>query len=132
MILHDFIYSWDGKTHADEKPVAWWPGSYRVRIVKLDSGHEGVKFIKPMAVILKNNSSGTSLRNYIENFAKKMSRQYDLELEKTLWVELDDGLKVARINEKRHLQNGPLYLVDWREARPNEQEMLKPFLKDFE
>lgn len=132
MILHDFVYSWDGKTHSDEKPITWWPGSYRVRIVKLDSGSGQVTFIRPLAVIVKNQGTGTSLKNYIQNFAQKISAEYGFDLEKALWIEMDDKIRVAQIGEKRHLQTGPLYLATWREIRPNEREMLMPYFFDVE
>ena len=130
MILHDFVYSWDGKTHSDEKPITWWPGSYRVRIIKLGSDSDQVKFIKPLAVIIRNEGPGTSLKNYIHNFARKISVKYEFDLEKAFWVEMDDEIRVAQMEEKRHLQDGPLFLAGWRKIRPNELAMLKPYLFD--
>lgn len=131
MILHDFVYEWDGKAHSNEKPIAWWPGSYRVRIVKIGSDSSHVKFLKPMAVILKNNNAGTSMRNYIQNFALKISEKYGFDIEKSFWVEVEDEIKIALFTDKRVLQDGPLYIAEWRPARPNELEMLAPYLVDF-
>ncbi len=130
MIRHEFVYSWDGKTHDNEKPVAWWPGSYRVRIVDLDHGKKNVTFIKPLAVIMKNNGKGTSIRHCIHNFALKISKKYGFDLEKALWVEMDDDIRVARVAGRQELQDGPLYRMTWRKALPNEREMLAPFLFD--
>ena len=54
MILHDFIYEWDGKSTDGEKPVSWWPGSYHVKIVRLGTDSEDISYLVPMVVILKN------------------------------------------------------------------------------
>ncbi len=131
MILHEFTYDWDGTSHLNEKPVAWWPGSYRVRIVKLGSDSFDVKFLKPMAVIITNNYSGTSLKNYIQNFALKISAQYGIDIERAYWVEVDSDVRIALFSDKRMLKDGPLYITEWRPARPNELKMLDPWLVDL-
>lgn len=131
MILHEFTYDWDGKSHLNEKPVAWWPGSYRVRIVKLGSDSDDIKFLKPLAVIIKNNHSGTSLKNYIQNFALKISAKYGIDIERAYWVEVDGDVRIALFSDKQMLKDGPLYITEWRSARPNELEMLNPWLVDF-
>ena len=135
MILHDFIYEWDGKSADGEKPVSWWPGSYHVKIVDLASGNEDVSYLVPVAVILKNAkinpSMNTSLRNYIHNFAQKISKKYNLDMEKTLWVEVDDTIKVTRLNPDPKVVPSTLYSITWRPIRPNELEMLKSYLEDM-
>ena len=50
MILHDFIYEWDGKTMSGEKPVSWWPGSYHVKILKLGADNENISYLFSTAV----------------------------------------------------------------------------------
>ena len=107
MILHDFIYEWDGKSTSGEKPISWWPGSYRVRIVKLETEETGLSYLIPFAVILKNVKApatiNISLRNCIHNFAQKISNEYDLDINKTLWIELNGKIKVAMLNPDRQL-----------------------------
>lgn len=135
MILHDFIYEWDGKSKDGKKPVSWWPGSYHVKIVKLAKDSENVSFLVPTAVLLKNAkinpTMNTSLRNYIHVFARKISKQYDLNMEKTLWVELDDTIRVTRINPDPSFPDTILFAIPWRDIRPNELEMIKPYLEDM-
>ncbi len=132
MILHDFIYDWDGKSTSGEKPIAWWPGSYRVRIVKLETEETGLSYLIPFAVILKNMkvpaTINISLRNCIHNFAQKISKEYDLNIDKTLWIELDCKIKVAMLNPDRQLADETLYSISWRPIRPNELEMIKPYI----
>ena len=135
MVLHDFIYEWDGKTKDGQAPVSWWPGSYHVKIVNLAQDTENVCFLVPTAVILKNAklnpTMNTSLRNYIHVFAKKISKKYDLDLGKTLWIEIDGDIRVARINPDPNFPDTILFAVPWRDIRPNELELIKAYLDDM-
>jgi len=135
MILHDFIYKWDGKRTSKEKPIAWWPGSYRVRIVKLEMEDTGLSYLIPFAVILKNTSTPAtmdiSLRNYIHNFAQKLSKEYNLNIAKTLWIELEDTIRVAMLKPDRKLAHETLYSISWRPIRPNELKMIEPYIMDM-
>jgi hypothetical protein len=135
MILHDIVYEWDGKSSSGEKPISWWPGSYHVKIVNLDSGSKDICFLIPVAVIFKNARNNptmnTSLRNYIDNFAKKVSKTYDLEIEKTFWIEIGEEIMVARLHFERRLENEDLYTVVWCPIRSNELAMIEPYLGDM-
>ena len=135
MILHDFIYEWDGKSTSGEKPISWWPGSYHVKIVKLGTDNKNISYLVPIAVILKNARTqatmNTSLRNYIHNFAQKISKEYDLAIDKTLWIELDDNIRVAMLNPDRQLAPETLYSISWRPIRPNELAMIEPYITDM-
>ena len=88
----------------------------------------------PFAVILKNArlnpTMNTSLKNYIHNFAEKISQTYGLDMEKTLWIEVDEGIEVARIRPAK-LTQASLYAVPWRPIRPNELKLIAPYLSDM-
>lgn len=135
MILHDFIYQWDGKSTDGEKPVSWWPGSYHVKIVDLAADNKNVSYLVPYAVILKNAkinpAMNTSLRNYIHTFAQKISKKYELYMEKTLWVEIDDTIKVTRLHPDPKLVEATLFSIEWRDIMPNELTMIEPYLSDM-
>lgn len=135
MILHDFTYEWDGKSKDGKKPVSWWPGSYHVRIVQLADESSDISYLVPTAVLLKNNKveSGmnTSLRNYIHTFAEKICKQYNLDLEKTLWIELDETIRVTRMNPDPNVVAATLFDISWRSIRPNELEMIQPYISDM-
>ncbi|MFA5902451.1 MAG: hypothetical protein WC836_00845 [Desulfobacula sp.] len=132
MVLHDFIYEWDGKSTEGEKPVSWWPGSYHVKIIRLGTDSEDISYLVPFVVILKNArlnpAMNTSLKNYIYNFAEKISRTYRLDMEKTLWVELDDTIQATRIHPDPKLSQATLYAIPWRPIRPNELALIEPYL----
>ena len=135
MILHDFTYEWDGKSHGGEKPISWWPGSYRVRIAKLGDDTRQISYLFPVAVIFKTQkrtqSLNTSLENYIDNFAKKISKTYGIDIDKTLWVALDNGIRLAQLHADRKLSGETMYSISWRDARPNELSMINPYIKDW-
>lgn len=135
MILHDFIYEWDGKTRSGEKPVSWWPGSYHVKILKLGADNENISYLFSTAVLLKNARTqkplNTSLKNYLHNFAKKISKEYDLNIKNTLWIELDDTIRVAILNPDPRPVPETLYSISWRSIRPNELELIKPYIDDM-
>ena len=135
MILHDFIYEWDGKSSSGEKPVSWWPGSYHVKIVKLATDKKNISYLIPIAVILKNTRTpatmNISLKNYIHNFAQKISKEYDIDIDKTLWIELDDEIRIAMLNPERQIASDTLYSISWRPIRPNELAMIEPYISDM-
>lgn len=135
MVLHDFIYEWDGKSIAGEKPISWWPGSYHVKIVKLATDDKAISYLIPFAVILKNArinpTRNTSLKNHIHAFAQKISKKYDMDMEKALWIELDDTIRITRINPDHKLVPAKLYSLPWRPIRPNELAMIESYIKDM-
>ena len=135
MLLHDFIYEWDGKTTTGKKPISWWPGSYHVKIIKLATDTENISYLIPTAVLLKNARTqvtmNTSLRNYIHNFAQKISKEYDLDIDKTLWIEIDDEIRVAILNPDQKVVPEILYSISWRPIRPNELKLLEPYMGDM-
>lgn len=143
--MHDFTYEWDGKSRNGAKPITWFPGAYRVRVVKLVSDDAPVHFLFPMAVllkpVLKKDAAYQSLKNYIHNFAEKLAAKYPLDIHKTLWVEVrddssdssdsSDSVRIAHLNPDRKLSDITLFSFTWRQARPGELTMLAPFLEDF-
>ncbi len=135
MILHDITYEWDGKTHTEAKPISWWPGAYRIRIVQLGADSGNLSYLTPVAAICrpirKTGTMNTSLGNCIENFAKAIARKYDLEIHKTLWIEADDRIMVAQFNADRKLTDETFYSVSWRPARPTELTMLEKYIDDL-
>jgi hypothetical protein len=135
MVVHDFIYEWDGKSIDGEKPVSWWPGAYHVKIIDLSLKSNDIRYLIPTAVLLKNARTNpemnTSLKNYIHNFAIKISRDYNLDMEKTLWIELDNTIRVTRLNPDPKVVAATMFDVCWRPIRPNELEMIAPYITDM-
>lgn len=135
MIVFDGIYEWDGRSTDGRQPICWWPGSYWMRIVDLTKDRPNVVHLKSHAVILKNRGKGTSLRNYIQNFAKIISEKYDVDIEKSMWVEIirsrpeePEEICVANIDCVSRLSRQKLFSALWRPVRPNELKLLEPWL----
>ncbi len=78
-----------------------------------------------------NQAMNTSLRNYIHSFAEKISKKYELDLEKTLWIEIDDEIRATRLQPDPNIVSATLFDVKWRPIRPNELEMIEPYIKDM-
>ena len=135
MILYDGIYEWDGKQKGGRRPVCWWPGKYRIRIIRLNVDTPGVHYLKTHAVLCHNMGKGTSIKNYIQNFARRISEEYGIDMEKTLWVEfLDypgDDIVVAQMDRMANMVGKRLYSCSWRPIRTNESQMLVPYMKDW-
>ncbi|MFH2060183.1 MAG: hypothetical protein ABIJ59_14935 [Pseudomonadota bacterium] len=135
MVIHDFIYEWNGKSKDGEKPVSWWPGAYHVKIVKLALETNDISYLIPTAVILKNARTNpemnTSLKNYIHTFAQKVSKAYGLNMEKTLWIELADTIRVTRLIPDPNVVAATMFTISWRDIRPNELEMIQPYISDM-
>ncbi len=135
MILHDTVYEWEGKTCDGKRPVAWWPGSYRIRIVDLTADRPDLLHLKSRAVICCNRGKGTSIRNCVQHFAKKVSKRFGLDVTRVLWVEIDKNdpreIQVANLTRVAVISGNDLFSATWRPARPNELAFLSPFLIDF-
>lgn len=135
MILYDFIYEWDGKSHDGTKPIAWWPGAYHVKIISLGSDEPDIAYLVPTAVVLKNAkikpNMDTSLKNYLHTFAQKICSTYNLDIEKTLWVEIDGTIRVTRLRPDPRKVPESMHDIVWRDIRPNELDMIQPYISDL-
>ena len=134
MILHDFVHQWDGKSQSGERPITWWPGAYRVRIIQLDDPDAGVHYLFPRAVVFSaipmEGSLNTHLKNHIDNFAREMARAFNLNIEKTLWVEWGTPPMVAILKPSGFLGDKTFYAISWRPPRRLELDQIIPYLKE--
>lgn len=135
MILHDFTYEWDGKNRSGKKPVSWWPGCYRVRIIQQGNDSRGIKHLFPVTVVFKPVKTeavmNTSLENYLQNFAEKISTQYGLNMTRVLWIKMGNPPRAATLKPERKLSDETFYTISWRPVRPNELAAIAPDLEGF-
>ncbi|GAB6146795.1 hypothetical protein [Desulfocicer niacini] len=136
MIIYDGIYKWDGKQRNGQTPVCWWPGEYRIRIIKLKLETSKIHFLKDHAVLCRNMGKGTSIHNYVQNFARLVSERHNLQMEKTLWIEFlkvpREEIVVANMNRVAGMSGKGLFKPSWRPILPNEQKIISPYLDGFE
>ncbi|VFQ42829.1 hypothetical protein [Desulfoluna butyratoxydans] len=128
MILYDGIYSWSGKTSSGKRPVSWWPGSYRVKIVDLsDTTPDGVFHIKPVICLFADTGKGFNVRNHFQYFAQSICQEFGLTLNKVLWVEYypeGTAMDVATLNEGAMVGKERLYTVHWRPVHEDEAQLI--------
>jgi len=132
MILYDGIYSWSGKTSTGKRPVSWWPGSYRVKVVDLsDTTPDGVYHIKPMICLFADTGKGFNVRNHFQYFAQSICQEFGLRLKKVLWVEYypeGPAMDVATLNEGAMVGKERLYTVHWRPIHEDETLLIEPHI----
>lgn len=130
MILFDGIYSWTGKTSSGKRPVSWWPGSYRVKIVDLsDTTPDGVFHMKPVICLFADTGKGFNVRNHFQYFAQSICQEFGLGLNKVLWVECfpeGPSMDVATLNEGAMVGKERLYTVHWRPIHEDEAQLIAP------
>lgn len=86
MAIFNGRYHWDGTKQGDLDPVAWYPGSYDVKIVKL-GGSGKVVALKSVLCLYSRTGEGHSISANPEKFARCICAEFSLEFERVLWVE---------------------------------------------
>ncbi|WP_300674232.1 hypothetical protein [Desulfoluna sp.] len=129
MILFDGIYSWSGKTSTGKRPVSWWPGSYRVKIVDIsDTTPQGVFHMKPVICLFADTGKGFNVRNHFQYFAQSLCQEFGMALTKVLWVEFfaeARAMEVATLKEGTMVGREMLYTVDWRLVHEDESALIE-------
>jgi hypothetical protein len=87
MAIFNGRYRWDGTKKDDLDPVAWYPGSYDVKILDC-SGSEGkVTHFKTAICLYARTGEGQSISANPEKFVKRICNDFSLVIERVLWVE---------------------------------------------
>lgn len=87
MKIFDGIYSWDGKKTENKEPIAWFPGSYNLKIFDIRSSSKDVEYLKPTLCIYSKTGDGMSISEKPEKFAQEICSEFSLQIDKVLWVE---------------------------------------------
>jgi hypothetical protein len=126
-------YSWDGKKTDQREPIAWFPGAYDLKIVNLTIGKKNITFLKPFLCIYTNTGAGYSISEHPEKFAKSVCHDFDLEIDKVLWVEqLVPGktmFEVVNFEKCGILGDDSFYLIKKRPPRENEMRLISNALQ---
>ena len=124
MEIFNGTYSWDGKKHDGRDPIAWFPGSYKLRIFNLTINSSGVTHLKPYLCIFSETGRGHSISAKPGKFAKHVSRDFSLDIERVLWVEefqeKEDRFEIIVFTRNGKLGEEPLYQA--RRRLPTEGE----------
>ncbi len=124
MKIFSGIYSWDGKKHGGRDPIAWFPGAYHLSIYNLESSSGGVTHLKPFLCIFSETGKGHSISANPGKFAKHVSTDFSLDVERVLWVEelknKPDRFEIVNFSRNGKLGDEPLYHAERRS--PTEAE----------
>jgi hypothetical protein len=134
MILYDGEYSWKGSVDRNERPISWWASNYHLKIVDLGRQPNGVFFLKPVIVKIHDTGQGASVVNCLPEMAKHICAQFELDLNRVLWVEDasdgEAGVQVASFETVATVAGEPLYITDWRPATPGEVDFIRTHFDD--
>lgn len=125
MNIYDGIYSWDGKRHGSRDPIAWFAGSYNLKIDNLEDSNQSVTHLKQYLCLYSETGHGHSISAHPEKFAKHICTDFSLDLERVLWVEklVNEGgrYEVVVYSKSNRLGDNLFYEVSKRP--PTEAEL---------
>ncbi|HBH27447.1 MAG: hypothetical protein N839_0001845 [Desulfofustis sp. PB-SRB1] len=129
MRVFDGIYNWDGKKHDGRDPITWFPGAYHLIIHHLAGEDPGPLYLKPYLVIFSETGSGQSIGAQPEKFAKHICVDFQLDIERVLWVEQFRG-EVERFEVVVFTRTGDMgttafYKTQRRPPNPAEERLIK-------
>ena len=131
MILFDGTYRWPARGEAS-KNRKHWAFSCRLRIIDLAIDHPDICYLKPMAVIATETNRGPFRKTCAETMGKRIFREFNLDVEKTLWIESSpddpERMIVGIFKPKTYSGHETYYSIGWRSILPNEFELIKPYI----
>lgn len=87
MAIFNGRYQWDGTKKDDLDPVAWYPGSYDVKLLDHPGRENKVMQLKPFICLYARTGEGQSISANPEKFVKRICNDFSLDIERVLWVE---------------------------------------------
>lgn len=134
MIIYDGKYDWQGTRETSSRPISWWASSYMLKIIDISKNRPKVHILKPIIIIVSDTGKGASAANCSENLAKSVCKDFGIDFNKMLWIDYHPHkpayMKVAMFKPLTTIGSDTLYSVTWRPIRPNELEMIIPFVPE--
>lgn len=134
MIIFDGDYSWSGKKNDENKPVSWWPGSYRLTIIDRSGETPGVRRLKPVIILAAETKEGFLVKNRYEDLVRKVCKDFNLEMDKILWTSYNlnshSEMEIAVFNPVTRIGKEILYTVGWRPVMPNEADDIRQYIPE--
>jgi hypothetical protein len=135
LILFDGTYRLerreDKSPNADRNRACSW----RLRLFDFSVSHPDVKHLRPYAVVATQTGEGIFKTTCAESLGKRICRDFNLEIDGILWIEHypdEPALYVAMFKPKSYFDNEIFYSIDWRPIRPNELQLIQPFIPEIE
>ncbi len=132
MQIFNGIYSWDGKKRDGRDPVAWFPGAYHLYIFKIGEDDGNITSFRQHLCMYSETGNGHSISAHPEKFAKHVCEDYSIDLERTLWVEINPSLdahyEVIVYSRKSKLKEVFFYRVQKRPPTDSELKLIEDHL----
>lgn len=129
-------YSWDGKKHSNEDPIAWFPGVYNLKIFDVADEKKGIRHLKPYICIYSKTGEGYSISAHPEKFAKHICNDFSLQMEKVLWAEevLENSgeYEVIVFTQSGRLGSNLFYRIEKRKPMAGEKKIIEKQLADLQ
>jgi len=136
MIVYDGIYRLPTGADQGFKPRAQWEYAWQVRIIDLGLSQSAVLHLKSIIVVVNQTGIKACLTSGAESIGKKISRDFNLVIPRVLWVEhFPDNLDqwcAAAFKLKSNFGPDINYYIRWRPLRPNEVDLIKPFVPEVD
>ena len=134
MIIFDGNYTWSGRKNDADKPVSWWPGSYRLTIIDRSGETPGIRMLKPVIVLAAETKKGFVVRNRYQDLVKKVCKDFNLQMDKVLWISYNPNfiseMETAVFTPVTRLGSEVMYSVQWRSVMPNEVDEVRQYIPE--
>jgi hypothetical protein len=87
MTIYNGRYCWDGTSKDNRQPIAWFAGSYDLKIFACSVLSPKVENLKSHLCLFSGTGEGQSISASPEKFAKQICADFALELARVIWVE---------------------------------------------
>ena len=134
MIIYDGIFKWEGPDQgcsgceACHNSDAVWLISCRLKIIDLQKASLGTLPLKRHMVVAQDVSNGPTRRICAESLGRRIFKEFNLDIRRTLWVEHDPRLRqghhVALFTPAYHDGDELIYTITWRPLLDGEKELL--------
>ena len=135
MILFDGTYCLQRREDKSPNADRNWGCSWRLRLFDFSISHPDVKHLRPYAVVATQTGEGIFKTTCAESLGKRICRDFSLEIDSILWIEHypdEPALYVAMFKPKSYFGHEIFYSIDWRPIRPNELQLIQPFIPEIE
>ena len=136
MAIFNGRYRWDGTKRNNRDPIAWSPGAYDVKIFRCASSSSKVEHLKSIVCVYAATGEGQSISANPEKFAKQICNDFQLDMERVLWVEDtlkdQDRYEVVMFARSGKIGNIVFYRSQKRVAFKSEVEMIGQVLSAVE
>jgi len=135
LILFDGTYRLQRREDKSSMSIRNWACSWRLRLFDFSISHPDVKHLRPYAILATQTGEGIFKTTCAESLGKWICRDFKLKIDEVLWIEHypdEPALYVAMFKPKSYFGNEIFYAIDWRPIRPNELQMIQPFIPEIE